>query len=212
MDFQLYYAEGSAAMHVRTLLEELNLFYDLREVSIEMDEERPADMLKYNPNGWVPVLVWGEKSMYECGAITTFLCDRNPEMAMAPNVVAEMRGEFHQWLFYFSSSIQNAFQMSYYPFRFCNSKEDEASVTERAQSRLRETFTVVDDAMADRKWVLGDQFGAVDLYLFMLTTWLDDSLGHPSVEDFPNIHRITQQVMLRPSVQKVYANYIKENG
>ena len=212
MDYQLYYAKDSAAMHVRVLLEELNLFYELLEVSISMEKERPPEMLKHNPNGWIPVLVWGDNSMYECGAITTFLCDRHPEMAMAPTVVDEMRSEFHQWLFYFSSSIQNAFQMSYYPFRFCDDKEDEASVMARAQSRLLETFTVVENAIGDRQWMLGDHFGAIDSYLFTLTTWLEASLGHPPVESFPNIQRVANQVMQRPSVQKVYAEYIQSLG
>ena len=49
-----------------------------------------------------------------------------------------------------------------------------------------------------------DQFSAADIYLFMLTTWLETSRGHPDVSEFPNVRRIANAIMLRPSVQRVY--------
>ena len=45
-----------------------------------------------------------------------------------------------------------------------------------------------------------------DIYLFMLTTWLETSRGHPEIHEFPNVQRIADAVMLRPSVQLVYGN------
>ena len=48
----------------------------------------------------------------------------------------------------------------------------EASVKRRSVSRLRELWQVVDDAIGDDDWMLGDRFSAADIYLFMLTTWL----------------------------------------
>ena len=84
MKYTLYYAEGSAAMGVRVILEEIGASYNLIESSIDMDQPRTAEFLALNPNGWVPVLVWEHGSIYECGAITTFLCDRHPETELAP--------------------------------------------------------------------------------------------------------------------------------
>jgi len=52
--------------------------------------------------------------------------------------------------------------------------------------------------------VLGDRFSAADIYLFMLTTWLRPSRGQPSTNDFPNVKRIADVVMKRPSVKLVY--------
>ena len=55
MTYSLYYAEHSAAMGVRVLLEELGQPYELIETSIDMDTPRPAELLELNPNGWIPV-------------------------------------------------------------------------------------------------------------------------------------------------------------
>ena len=65
---------------------------------------------------------------------------------------------------------------------------------------------IVNDQIGGNKWILGEKFSAADIYLFMLTTWLDPSRGHPSISNFPNVQRIADAVMLRPSVQTVYGN------
>lgn len=207
--YRLYYADGSAAMGVRVVLEELGAPYELIATSISMDAPRAPDVLALNPNGWIPILLWEEGAIYECGAITTFLCDRHPERRLAPAPDDSKRGHFLQWLFFFSSSLQNAYQMSYYPWRFCDSKQNQASVKQRSVTRLRELWQVVDDAAGVNEWMLGDRFSAVDIYLFTLTTWLSDGQGHPSVQSFSNVDRIANAVMQRQSVRFVYSTCVE---
>ena len=204
MTYKLYYDDYSAAMGVRVVLEEIGADYELLGASI--DRSKPADpaLIALNPNGWIPVLLWEQGSIYECGAIVTFLCDRHPESKLAPLATDNSRGLFLQWLFFFSSSIQNAFQMSYYADRFCNAQIDEASVKRRAISRLRELWKVIDDAIGDSKWVLGKEFSAVDIYMYMLTTWFEPDLGHPTTEEFTNVKRVVSKVAFRPSVRTVF--------
>ena len=125
--YKLYYAEGSAAMGARVILEEIGAPYELIQTTIDMDKPRPPEQLALNPNGWVPVLIWGDGAMYECAAITVFLCDRHADAGLAPPVDAPERGTYLQTLVYFSSSVQNAFQLDYYPERFADTAEHEPS-------------------------------------------------------------------------------------
>ena len=208
MTYKLYFAPGSAAMGVRVLLEEIGAPYELIQTTIDMDKPRPPEQLALNPNGWIPVLVWGNNAMYECAAITVFLCDRHPEANLAPKIDDQERGLYLQTLVYFSNSVQNAFQLSYYPDRFADTPADEPSAQRRGNRRLRETWKVIDDQIGDNEWLLGERFSAVDIYLFMLTTWLRTSLGHPAVEEFPNVERIAKSVVPRPSVQLVYKDWL----
>ena len=191
-------------MGVRVLLEEIGAPYELIHMSIDMDEPRPPEQLAVNPNGWVPVLLWEGGAMYECAAITVFLCDRHSDARLAPTVDDPSRALFLQTLVYFSNSVQNAYQLTYYPDRFVDTPADEPSAQQRGIRRLRETWSVIDDQIGDSQWVLGDRFSAADIYLFMLTTWLRSSKGHPSVSEFSNVKRIADVVMKRPSVQLVY--------
>jgi len=157
-----------------------------------------------NPNGWVPVLTFADDAMYECAAITIFLCDRHPQAGLSPAPDTAERALFLQTLVYFSSSVQNAFQLDYYPDRFADTSADEASAQRRGIRRLRETWQVIDDQIGNKQWILGNQFSAVDIYLFMLTTWLNESRGHPSIDEFPNVKRIAEAARQRPAVQLVY--------
>ncbi|MEM7425245.1 MAG: glutathione S-transferase family protein [Pseudomonadota bacterium] len=210
MSYKLYYALGSAAMGVRVLLEEIGAEYELIQTTIDMDKPRPPEQLALNPNGWVPVLIWGDKAMYEAAAITVFLCDRHPEAGLAPAADDDARGVFLQTLVYFSNSVQNAFQLDYYPDRFADTPEGEPGAQRRGHCRLRETWGIIDDQIGGQDWILGKRFSAADIYLFMLTTWMKPSRGQPPLDEFPNVKRIADAVMKRPSVQMVYEEWIAE--
>ena len=54
MTYKLYYADGTASMGVRVLLEEIGAPYELIQTTTDRREPRPAEQLKINPNGWVP--------------------------------------------------------------------------------------------------------------------------------------------------------------
>ena len=203
--FKLFYATGSASMGVQVILEELGVPYELIQTTIDRDKPRPPEQLAINPNGWVPVLAWDEGAMYECAAITLYLCDRHSEANLAPAMDDSIRALYLQTLLYFSNSVQNAFQLTYYPDRFVDDSTDEASAQRRGNRRLRETWKVVDDQIGDNQWLLGDSFSAADIYLYMLTTWLSPDLDHPSIDEFPNVKRIAKLAMQRPSIKRVYA-------
>ena len=60
-------------MGTRVMLEEISVPYELIQTTVDMDKPRRTEQLAINPNGWIPVLVWNEGTMYECAAITVFL-------------------------------------------------------------------------------------------------------------------------------------------
>lgn len=206
--YKLFHSLKSASMGIQTILEEIGAAYELIETSVAKDTPRPPEQLAINPNGWIPVLTWECGAMYEAAAITIFLCDRHPEARLAPAVDDPTRAFYLQTLVYFSNSVQNAYQLTYYPDRFVDTVADEPSAQRRGVRRLRETWTVIDDQIGENDWVLGDRFSAVDIYLFMLTTWLRRAKGHPDVTEFGNVKRIADKVMQRPSVQRVYRPWI----
>ena len=211
MSYKLYYAAGTASMGVRVLLEEIGAPYALIQTTTDRHKPRLAEQLKLNPNGWVPVLLWDQSAMYECAAITIFLCDQHTEAKLAPAINTLERSLFLQTLVYFSSSFQAAFQLDYHTHGFADTLADKPSAQRGCQRRIRETWQIIDGQIGSNQWLLGDKFSATDIYLFMLTTWLETSRGHPAVTEFLNIKRITDFVMLRPSVQLVHSKHVSEN-
>ncbi|MEM7596451.1 MAG: glutathione S-transferase family protein [Pseudomonadota bacterium] len=204
MTYKLFYAHDSAAMVVRVLLEDIGAEYELIDTTIAKDVPRHADHLALNPNGWVPVLAWEGRAMYEAAAITIYLTDLYPNARLGPALDDPDRPLFLQTLVYFSNTVQTAFQQYYYAERFAEDEAGCAGAMARGVRRLRDVWQVVEDQIGDNPWTVGTQLTAVDVYLYMLTTWLDPDGGHPKVTDFPNVARIADKVAQHPSVKEVY--------
>jgi len=138
--YKLFYADGSAAMSTRAVLEEIGAAYDLIQTDISHDKPRAPELLKLNPNGWVPVLVYDGGTMHEASAITIFLTDRHPGAGLAPAADDPARGPFLQWLVYMSNTLQIAYQLTYHWDRYCAGPDAQASVQQKSCSRLREVW------------------------------------------------------------------------
>ncbi|MEL6647680.1 MAG: glutathione S-transferase family protein [Pseudomonadota bacterium] len=204
MIYKLFYADDSAAMGVRVLLEQIGAEYELIDTSIAKDAPRHADHLALNPNGWVPVLAWDGRAMYEAAAITIFLTDLYPNACLGPAPDDPDRALFLQTLVYFSNTVQTAFQQYYYAERFAEDAAGCAGAMARGVQRLREVWQVVDDQIGDNTWMIGNRFTAADVHLYMLSTWLDPAGGHPMVSDFPNVARVVANAAGQDCVKKVY--------
>ena len=140
-------------MGVRVILDEIGAPYELLETSIMKGEQRPPEQMKINPNGWIPVLLWDSGTMYECAAITIYLCDRHSESRLAPMINESTRALYLQTLVYFSNSVQNAFQLTYYPDRFANSPQRRARCATAWQPST--TGDLVGNRPADRPQGMG---------------------------------------------------------
>lgn len=201
MTYKLFYADDSAAMAPRVLLEEIGAEYALIDTTIDQGKPRDPAHLALNPNGWVPVLAWDGGAMYEASAIAIYLTDLYPQAGLGPAASHPDRALFLQTLVYFSNTLQTVFQQHYYPLRFASDAQDAKACGAR---RLRHVWQVIDEQLAGCDWVVGGRFSAADVHLFMLTTWLEPDAGHPDVADFPNVARVAANTAQRPSVKKVY--------
>lgn len=188
-------------MGVRIVLEEIGVDYALIDVPIGRHEVRDPDHLRLNPNGWVPVLAWQDRAMYEAAAILIYLADRYAEARLAPAFDNPVRPRFLQTMVYLSNTVQTAFQQHYYPERFACDPTDHARTRARAAVRLHEVWQVIDRQIGNAPWVLGDEFSVVDAHLYTLSTWFDPDAGHPVLEAMPNVARVVKNVSQRDSVK-----------
>jgi glutathione S-transferase len=202
--YRLFYADGSAAYSTRVILEEIGASYELIHTDITTGAARDPALLAVNPNGWVPVLLHDDVAMHEASAISIYLADRHPEAGLAPAFDSPARGAYLQWLVYFSNTLQMAYQLTYYWFRFCDGPEHRASAEAKSRERLQEIWDYIDRYLGDKPWMAGEQFSAADIHLHMLSTWLSPENGHPTMDRFPNAKRVADRVAQRPSVRKVY--------
>ncbi|NBD16744.1 MAG: glutathione S-transferase family protein [Cyanobacteria bacterium] len=101
---KLYYIPTTRAVRPRWLLEEMELPYELVQVTMEMS--RQPEYKTLHPHGKVPVLADQKVTIYESAAICAYLADEYPELNFAPSLQSPARGYYYQWLFYSSLTLE----------------------------------------------------------------------------------------------------------
>ncbi len=69
--------KASCTQRVLIMLEELNLKYSLKPVDLSKGEQREPEFLKLNPFGQVPVIDYGDRTLFESRSILRYIAKNN---------------------------------------------------------------------------------------------------------------------------------------
>ncbi len=167
----LYYFPGNASLMPHMVLREIGASFELRLVDRANNAQKSTEYLALNPNGLIPVLVADNRAIYETAAIAMYLADRHPEARLAPEHNSPLRGDYYKWMFHISNALQTEFRSWFYPNEYAADSGCVESVKLAAAARLGTTFERIDKHLSANTWLLGNQFSAADLYLFMFVRW-----------------------------------------
>jgi glutathione S-transferase len=78
-----------------------------------------------------------------------------------------------------------------------------AEVRARAEARIAEHMDQLDARLADRPWMMGDRYSALDPYTFMLARWTRGM--HRPARSLPHLGPFLQRMLERPAVQATLA-------
>jgi len=183
--YQLYYYPGKASFAPHILLEELGVKYDLVHVDVPNGVTRSEAFLTLNPAGGIPVLVEDELVLSETVAILMHLSDLHADVGMTPDFGTAARAKWYKWLAYLGSTLHPDLMR----YHFAQRHADDATAVEQVKARAYERVTVALDLIDAHlrhnlehgrgPWLLGSQYTAADIYLFMLGRW-SRSLPHPA--------------------------------
>lgn len=206
---QLHYYPSTASMIPHIVLEELGIPYERVLVDRMQNRHKEPAYLELNPNGLIPVVTDGDLVLYECAAIVLHLCDTHPEARLAPPVGTPERAHFYKWLAWCSTTLQPALGAYFYPERWVKegNAEGAAEVKARAQEKIGGMLDQLEALVAASggPWVLGQDFSALDAYVFTLCRWTRNFNG-PKARDRRHLGPYLQCVSERPAVQRVFAN------
>ena len=200
---KLYYSPQGRAVRPRWLLEEIGEPYELVRLTLGTDNKTPA-YLKINPNGTVPTLVDGDLVLFESAAICQHLADRHPEKRLAPPLGTPARGLYYQWIHYAMSGLEPPLVTIF--LHTINKPEAEripVLVTE-ARAQLRTVLGVVEQALAGRPFILGDQLTTADVLVGSTLVWAQmmSLLG----DDRPATAAYLTRLASRPAFQRATAD------
>jgi glutathione S-transferase len=200
--YKLYWHPQGSAAAIITVLEELGLPYDLREIHYETGYTKSEEYLKISPLGLFPSIeIEGMDSIFESAAIVLFLCDRHQDNTLAPNLGDPDRARFLQWLFYLSNTVYTTYTRYWHPERYTTTPECEADAKEQMLASIMKLWAGIEDILdKDGPWLLGERFSACDIYLQMITTWHGDPAE--LLDTYPNIKKLCRRVVERPASQR----------
>jgi glutathione S-transferase len=205
---QLHYDPGTAAMIPHIVLEELGVPYERVLVERGQQRHKTPEYLKLNPNGLIPVLVDGDLVLYETAAIVLHLCDTHPQARLAPPLASPERAHFYKWLAWCTNTLQATLLVYFYPERWVKegNAEGAAEVKAQAQARIAVLLDQL-DALLERHggpWALGQEFGALDPYVFTLCRWTRN-FSHGKARERTHLGPYLLRVSERPALQRVFA-------
>jgi glutathione S-transferase len=199
--YQLYYSPGTASMVPHLLLQEMAVDFELVFVDLENNAQKTNEYLTLNPTGRVPTLVDGDVTIYESPAICMYLCEKNPESKLMPDLGHPNRALFYQWLTYLNNTIQAELMIYFYPDRHTTDESSIPNIVAAQESRITDMFELLNKELGNKSFLVGDNITACDFFLFMLATWAE-AFAHPPLS-FPNLGRYLRNLVQRKSVQDV---------
>ncbi|MGH7790565.1 MAG: glutathione S-transferase family protein [Candidatus Binatia bacterium] len=158
----LYFAPRTRAIRVRWLLEELGLPHELRRVPFQIPTRT---FQQQTPLGKLPVIEDGEVTICESGAILEYILERYGEGRLAPPIGSPRRGEFLQWMHFAEATAFAPIGVIVWHTLYKGDADAVPAAIAGARERAFDAFGFVDRALAQRPYLLGDEFSAADIMM-----------------------------------------------
>lgn len=191
---KLYYSPGACSLSPQIVLQESGLAYE--PVLASTKTHQLADGTDYytiNPLGYVPLLELDNGARLREGpAIIQYIADQVPEKNLAPANGSFERYQLQEWLNFIGTEIHKGFGPLFKPTTPENYKPI-------ALEALTKRLQWVDQQLAGKSYLLGEQFSVADAYLYTVSRWA--GFVGLDLSGMANILAFQQRMAQRPAVQ-----------
>ncbi len=194
---ELFTAPTPNGWKVSIALEELELAYSVRAISLAAGEQKSPWYLKINPNGKVPAIVDHANDgfvVFESGAILIYLAERAGRLLPADTAG---RSRVLQWLMLQMGGVGPMMGQANVFFRYAPEKIPYA--IERYQREVSRLFGVLDTQLAHSEFLAGE-FSIADIAHW---SWVHThAWSGVTIDGLPHLARWLAAVAERPAVQR----------
>jgi glutathione S-transferase len=159
---RIYGIARTRAFRALWIANELGLDYEHVPVEIGQAGARQPDYLAINPNGRLPAIDDGGFILWESLAITLYLAKKHSTGRLYPGTL-EGEAKAWQWSLWAVQEVDRGVNIwSLHAVRLPPAERDPQRLAE-ALKVIEAPFRVLDGALADRPYLLGDDFTVADL-------------------------------------------------
>ncbi len=161
------FGESGNAYKAALTLELSGLAWEPVFVDFFNGESRSPEFRDLNPMGEVPVMVDGDITLSQSGVIQDYVSSKSGKLGGRS---AAERREILRWQFWDNHKMSSPAGMTRFLMNFLPEDKRPAEVIAFTQARLKTAYKTLDDALANRDWLVGDILTIADIsccsYLF----------------------------------------------
>lgn len=166
MSLTIYGPPQSRAMRALWMAYELGL--DFEHVSGFGDDGASAELAAKNPMGQVPVIDDDGFVLAESMAINLYLAKKHGQLAPA---TLEDEAQTLRWSFWAMTAVEKTLLDVLLDSRGLMGREQNTAAAQAGIEALQRPFTVLNDALEGRDYLLGDTFTVADLNVASVLSW-----------------------------------------
>lgn len=200
--YKLYNVKTWGSLAIHCMLEEMELPYT--NIWMTPEQVRAPEFRAISPLGMIPALGLADgRSVYESAAIVSFLVAAHPEKHMAPALGSPAYGEFMSLLHFMSTELYALENIGFMAEFYAPDPGQQEVLRKRVLEQSDAHWLILEKRLAAAgPWLMGAEYSALDLYLFMLSIWAKPSelAFHAK---FPALAKLTAAVRARPKLKAV---------
>jgi GSH-dependent disulfide-bond oxidoreductase len=193
---------------VSIALEETGLPYEPHLVRFDSNDQTSPEFRSLNPNGKIPAIIDpngpGGKplALFESGAILVYIAGKTGRLMPADDAG---RYQTLQWLMFQMGGIGPMFGQVGFFNKFGGKDYEDKRPRDRYIAESRRLLAVLDEHLAGRRWIMGDDYTIADIASF---PWVNNLIGFYGArelvgfDDFANVRRVLAAFLERPAVAR----------
>ena len=185
MAIKLFGIAQSRAHRPLWAIEETGVDYEHVQTTFGKDS-KSEEYLAVNPNGRVPALMDGDLKLFESMAINLYLTKKYAPDLFPQDIEGEAKA--NQWSVWAISEIEPLQMQMVMQKVFTPKEKRDQSVIDAATKGLDRPLNVINSALEESQYLLGDSFTVADLNVAGVMLLLDnmkfDYSGYPKVSEW----------------------------
>ena len=195
---KLHFAPNSRAGRIVWLLEELGLPYEINKMAFHPKDLKSDEHRARHPLGRVPVLEDGDVTAWESGAIVEYILERHKNGGLKPAVNDPTWPMYQQWFHYCEGMVMPPINTIVVHTLLLPEDRRDPVALGQAQRLLSRALAPVNDALADKDYLIGE-FSGADIMLGH-ACFMSDRVGCVS-DEMTHLKAYVQRISERPHFQ-----------
>mgnify|MGYP001063666275 CR=1 FL=1 len=182
----------SRAERVLWALNELEIEHNIIRLDPFAGETMTDTFGDLNPQRKIPVLTHGDKVLTDSLAIMEYLCSLKPEKKLIPTD-ADKLYQFREIIYFTLTEVESYLWIADQATRLSFLYNWPEGTEKEAINRVENALLHINETLADKPFILGDEFSLADIYIGHILLWIKRTGLDLSPKTFAYMKKLSQR-------------------